>query len=174
MHGDVHRYAIKRTESIDVISVIRLKYDDFVAGIEQRHAGRVKSARRTGRNHDSPFRITLDVVVLAHLMGNRATKIRHSVQARIRVLPRMDGLNRSPLDRLRDFGIADSLREIDAPHPLAFHRHDADLGLRNTRRFPAQLQHQAPLKRDSTRIPIPEPDDVIPEYAGEIPSVPAN
>ena len=57
----------------------------------------------------------------------------------------MDRLNRGPLNGLRNFGIADSLRKIDASHLLAFHRHDANLGLRDSGGFSAQFQHQVPL-----------------------------
>src|SRR5581483_11680207 len=126
MHGHRDRHAIERAQRIYVIAIVGFEDYDLVTGIEQRQACRVEGPSGTCRYHNFPLRIGVNTVVIAHFASNRAPKIGHAVEARVRILTRADGIYGSPLYRLGNFRIADPLRQIDAASPFALDRHDAN------------------------------------------------
>src|SRR5579859_6935508 len=78
-------------ERVHVIAVVGLEDNDLVRGIEQGHAGAVKSSSRAGGDYDLMLRIGLNFVVVAHLARDGAAQVGDAVEPGVRVESALDG-----------------------------------------------------------------------------------
>jgi hypothetical protein len=123
-----------------VIAVERLEEDDFVAGIEEGHAGGLEGTGGSGGDEDFALGVGGDAVVGGELGGDGLAEGRDAVEAGVDVVALVHGLGGAGEDGRGDFGIADALGEVDAAEAVAFDGHGANLGLDEAGRDGAEAE----------------------------------
>ena len=127
-------------QGVQVIAVKRFEEDDFVAGIEEGHAGGLERGRRAGGDQDFAVRIGGHAVVACQLFGDRLAEGRDAVEAGVDVQALGDGFDGAGGDGLRDFGIADALGQVNAADAVAFDGHGANFRLDQAGRDGAEAE----------------------------------
>jgi hypothetical protein len=128
-------------QSVEVVAVVRLEEDHFVARIERGHGGRGEAAGRTDGHDHFRHRIDFHAVEVRHLGGDALAKKIESFEFRVRGARSFDRFARA-FDELRNGRkVADALAEIDSPDAFAFARHAADVRLHEAFETIADLVH---------------------------------
>src|SRR6185503_3847680 len=82
-----HRNRLNRQQRADVILIVGLEKNDFVAGIEQRQAGTMKGPRGSRTDRHVRFGVSRDAVVPRELLRDRLPQFEQSIEPRIDILP---------------------------------------------------------------------------------------
>ncbi len=122
----------QRLERGDVVAVEGLEEQNLVAGIDQRHDGRVKSAGGAGGDKDFGLGVVGERVVALLLRRNGVAQAVNAVEAGVDVVAGVNGRDGFGLDRRGHGGVADALGQVDAADGVASDGHGADFRLEDT------------------------------------------
>ncbi len=140
LQGNRNRLDPQRQQRIKVIAIERLEQDDLVARIEQRQRRGIESACRARRHQHLRVGIHREMIVPLKLPCYCLPQRSHTIQPGIDVVPFMDRLDGPLHHRGWHLRVADPLRQVHAPHPVALNSHRPNLRLDDMRRYLAQMQ----------------------------------